>query len=29
MIDDHDLIFVYEMPPKQGSWTTYLLKQTK
>jgi len=29
MVDNHDLIFVYEMPPKQGSWTTYLLKQTK
>jgi precorrin-6B methylase 2 len=25
--DEHDLIFVYEMPPKQGSLTTYLLKQ--
>lgn len=27
--DDHDLIFVYEMPPKQGSLTTYMLKNTK
>jgi hypothetical protein len=24
--DDHDLIFVYEMPPVKGSLTTYLLK---
>jgi SAM-dependent methyltransferase len=24
--DDRELIFVYEMPPKQGSLTTYLLK---
>ena len=24
--DDRDLIFVYEMPPKEGSLTTYLLK---
>lgn len=27
--DDRDLIFVYEMPPKSGSLTTYLLKKTK
>ena len=27
--DEQGLIFVYEMPPKQGSWTTYLLKNTK
>ncbi|HXF86105.1 MAG TPA: hypothetical protein VNK49_12030 [Anaerolineales bacterium] len=27
--DDHDLIFVYKMPPKEGSLTTYLLKQVK
>jgi len=26
--DNHDLIFVYEMPPTQGSLTTYLLKNT-
>ena len=25
-IDKQDLIFLYEMPPKQGSLTTYLLK---
>jgi len=28
-IDDHDLIFVYDMPPKAGSWTTYMLKNAK
>lgn len=27
--DDHDLIFVYEMPPKAGSLTTYMLKNAK
>jgi len=27
--DDHDLIFVYEMPPKEGSLTTYMLKNVK
>lgn len=27
--DDHDLIFVYEMPPRQGSLATYLLKNAK
>lgn len=27
--DDHDLIFVYEMPPKVGNLTTYMLKNTK
>ena len=27
--DEQGLIFVYEMPPKQGSWTTYLLKNSK
>jgi hypothetical protein len=26
--DDHDLIFVYEMPPVKGSLTTYLLKSS-
>jgi len=26
--DEHDLIFVYEMPPTPGSLTTYLLKKT-
>lgn len=28
-LDDHDLIFVYEMPPTKGSVTTYMLKQAK
>ena len=27
--DEERLIFVYEMPPKAGSWTTYLLKHEK
>ena len=27
--DEHDLIFIYEMPPKKGSLATYLLKNTK
>ena len=27
--DDRDLIFVYEMPPKEGSLTTYMLKNSK
>ena len=27
--DDHDLIFVYEMPPKAGNITTYMLKNVK
>ena len=27
--DDHDLIFIYEMPPKKGSLGTYLLKNAK
>lgn len=27
-LDEHDLIFVYEMPPKAGSLTTYLLKNS-
>ena len=27
--DEHDLIFVYEMPPKKGSLGTYLLKNAK
>ena len=29
LFDEKGLIFVYEMPPKPGSWTTYLLKNTK
>jgi hypothetical protein len=28
-LDDHDLIFVYEMPPMKGSITSYMLKKTK
>lgn len=28
-VDDHDLIFVYEMPPAKGSITSYLLKHVK
>lgn len=27
--DEHDLIFVYQMPPKQGSLTSYLLEKAK
>jgi len=27
--DDRDLIFIYEMPPKPGSLTTYMLKNSK
>lgn len=27
IMDEHELIFVYEMPPVQGSITTYLLKR--
>jgi hypothetical protein len=27
MVDDRDLIFIYEMPPAQGNLTTYLLKK--
>ncbi len=27
--DERDLVFVYEMPPKEGSLTTYLLKNAK
>lgn len=27
--DEPNLIFIYEMPPKEGSLTTYLLKNTK
>ena len=26
--DEHDLIFIYEMPPKRGSLATYLLHKT-
>ena len=28
-VDEHDLIFIYEMPPAQGSLMTYLLKKAK
>ncbi len=28
LVDEHDLIFIYEMPPTQGSVTTYMLKKT-
>jgi precorrin-6B methylase 2 len=27
LVDEHDLIFIYEMPPASGSVTTYLLKR--
>ena len=27
--DEHDLIFIYEMPPNRGSLATYLLKNAK
>jgi hypothetical protein len=29
LVDDHELIFIYEMPPIQGSVTTYMLKRAK
>jgi hypothetical protein len=29
LVDDHDLIFIYEMPPTSGSVTTYMLKKTE
>jgi SAM-dependent methyltransferase len=29
VFDDHDLVFVYEMPPREGSLTTYMLKNAK
>jgi len=29
VFDEHDLIFAYEMPPKQGSLTTYMLKNSR
>jgi precorrin-6B methylase 2 len=28
VVDEHDLIFIYEMPPIEGSVTTYMLKKT-
>jgi hypothetical protein len=27
LVEEHELIFIYEMPPVQGSLTTYLLKK--
>jgi SAM-dependent methyltransferase len=27
-LDEHELIFVYEMPPTKGSFTTYMLKKS-
>jgi hypothetical protein len=27
--DEHDLIFVYQIPPKPGSLTSYLLEKAK
>lgn len=27
LVDEHELIFIYEMPPVQGNLTTYLLKK--
>jgi len=27
--DDHELVFVYDMPPKAGSMTTYMLKKAE
>lgn len=29
VVDDHELIFVYEMPPTKGSIASYMLKHTK
>ncbi len=29
VFDDHELIFVYEMPPMKGSITSYMLKNAK
>ena len=29
VVDEHELIFIYEMPPTRGSITTYMLKKTK
>jgi hypothetical protein len=29
LVDEHNLIFIYEMPPVQGSVTTYLLKKAE
>src|SRR5215216_3252673 len=29
ILDDHNLIFIYEMPPTMGSVTTYMLRNTK
>ena len=29
LVEEHDLIFVYEMPPSEGSVTTYMLKKSQ
>jgi hypothetical protein len=29
VVDEHDLIFIYEMPPARGSITTYMLKKAE
>jgi len=29
LVDEDSLVFVYEMPPKSGNWTTYMLKNAK
>ena len=29
IVDEHDLIFIYEMPPREGSVTTYMLKRSE
>jgi hypothetical protein len=29
LVDEHELIFIYEMPPAPGSVTTYMLKKTE
>ena len=29
LFDEASLVFVYEMPPKAGNWTTYMLKNAK
>jgi hypothetical protein len=29
LVNEESLIFLYEMPPKAGNWTTYMLKNSK
>ena len=29
LVDEDRLVFMYVMPPKEGSWTTYMLKNSK